>query len=263
VFTNPLKARLKQGLPAVGQWISLPSPSVAEILAAHNPDWLLVDTEHGPITWETLEDILRALKGSGVPPLARVRANDPSIIKQVLDRGVYGVLVPLVNTAEEARAAAAACKYPPEGMRGVAGTRVSGFGSTLPDYFERWNSQVVVGVQIETTEALANVERIAAVPGIDILFIGPNDLSASLGRFRQFDHPEFANAVDRILKAAQAHGVAAGYMCTGPDEVLQKIDQGFRFLAAGSDARLLSGAMGSTYHKIREGVDARMKTTRA
>ncbi|MDR7419370.1 MAG: aldolase/citrate lyase family protein [Armatimonadota bacterium] len=263
MFTNPLKMRLQQGLPAVGHWISMPSASVAEILATHGPDWLLVDTEHGPITWDTLEDILRALKGTDIPPLARVRANDASIIKQVLDRGVYGVLVPLVNTAEEARAAVAACKYPPEGMRGVAGTRVTGYGRTLPDYFERWNSQVVVGVQIETTEALANVEKIAAVPGVDILFIGPNDLSASLGLFRQYDHPEFTRAVDRILKAAQAHRVAAGYMCFGPEEVLQKIDQGFRFLAAGSDARLLSGAMAATYQKIREGIEARLKTARA
>jgi 2-keto-3-deoxy-L-rhamnonate aldolase RhmA len=246
----------------VGQWISLPSASIAEILVAHNPDWLLVDTEHGPITWETLEDILRALRGTAVPPLARVRANDAAIIKQVLDRGVYGVLVPLVNTVDDARAAVAACKYPPEGMRGVAGTRVSGFGSTLPDYFERWNSQVVVGVQIETTAALANVEQIAAVPGIDILFIGPNDLSASLGVFRKFDHPDFVKAVDRIVKAAKTHGKAPGYMCFGADEVLQKIDQGFQFLAAGSDARLLAGAMGSTYQKIREGIETRAKTTR-
>jgi 2-keto-3-deoxy-L-rhamnonate aldolase RhmA len=262
MFTNPLKARLTQGLPAVGQWISLPCASVAEILVAHNPDWLLVDTEHGPITWEMLEDILRGMRGTTVPPLARVRANDPAIIKQVLDRGVYGVLVPLVSTPDDARAAVAASRYPPEGMRGVAGTRVSGFGSTLPDYFERWNSQVVVGVQIETTEALANVEKIAAVPGIDILFIGPNDLSASLGVFRKFDHPDYVNAVDRIVKAAQAHGVAPGYMCFGADEVLQKIDQGFRFLAAGSDARLLSGAMAATYRTIRDGIEARMKTAR-
>ncbi len=147
-------------------------------------------------------------------------------------------------------------------MRGVAGTRVSGFGSTLPDYFERWNSQVVVGVQIETTAALASVEQIAAVPGIDILFIGPNDLSASLGVFRKFDHPDFVKAVDRIVRAAKAHGKAPGYMCFGPDEVLQKIDQGFQFLAAGSDARLLAGAMGSTYQKIREGLEARAKTAR-
>jgi len=180
VFTNPLKARLTQGLPAVGQWISMPSASIAEILAAYNPigSWSTRSTARSPgRRWRTS----CARCGHHRPTAGRVRANDASIIKQVLDRGVYGVLVPLVNNVDEARAAVAACQYPPAGMRGVAGTRVSGFGSTLPDYFERWNSQVVVGVQIETTAALANVEKIAAVPGIDILFIGPNDLSASLG----------------------------------------------------------------------------------
>jgi 2-keto-3-deoxy-L-rhamnonate aldolase RhmA len=227
-------------------------------MASFEPDWLLIDTEHGSTDWDQMENLLRAMKGTSVTPLARVAGNDPALIKRALDRGVYGVLVPLVSTAEQAQAAVAAAKYPPAGIRGVAGTRVTRFGMDLPDYFARWNSQSMVMVQIETTEALENVDAIAATDDIDVLFIGPNDLSAGLGMFRQFDNREYVQAVDLILKAAQRHGRAAGYMCTTADEVLQRIDQGFRFVAAGSDSRLLGAAASATYQKIKTGVAERM-----
>ncbi len=258
MFANPLKHRLARGEPVVGHWISLPSPSIMELMASFDPDWLLIDTEHGPADWERVEDLLRAMRGTNVVPLIRVTANDPALIKRALDRGAYGVLVPLVNDAEQARAAVAAAKYPPEGIRGVAGTRVNRFGTDLPEYFAQWNSQVVVMCQVETIEALENVDAIAAVPGVDVLFIGPNDLSASLGVFRKFDHPEFLAAVDRILKAAVHHGIAAGYMCSSAEETLQRIDQGFRFVAGGSDARLLGAAAASFYGKVKSALAERM-----
>lgn len=254
MFTNPLKSRLAQGLPTVGHWIGIPSPSIVELLAAFEMDWLLLDTEHGPANTETIEDQLRAMKGTNVTPLIRVVANDPGLIKQALDRGAYGVIVPLVNTPEQAQAAVAAAKYPPEGIRGVAGSRVNRYGADLVDYFARWNSQVVVICQVETTEALANVEQIASTPGVDVLFIGPNDLSANLGCFRQFDHPEFKAAVERVLVATRRYGIAAGYMASGAEETLERVGQGFRFVAAGSDSRLLAGAAASTYAKIRAGL---------
>ncbi|MBM3470082.1 MAG: aldolase [Armatimonadetes bacterium] len=259
MFTNPLKSRLAQGLPAVGHWISIPSPSVVELLAAFEMDWLLLDMEHGPANTETVEDLLRAMKGTGVTPLVRVVANDVGVIKQALDRGAYGVIVPLVNTPEQAQAAVAAAKYPPEGIRGVAGSRVNRFGADLPDYFARWNSQVVVICQIETTEALASVNEIAATPGVDVLFVGPNDLSANLGCFRQFDNPEFKAAVERVLAATRRHGIAAGYMASNAEEALERLAQGFRFVAAGSDTRLLSGAAAATYAKIRAGLAEKAK----
>lgn len=262
MFTNLVKSRLTSGLPTVGHWISLPSPSVVELMASFQMDWLVMDTEHSPIQGERLEDLLRALRGTDVVPIVRVAANDVALIKQALDRGGYGVVVPLVNTAEQAQAAVAAAKYPPEGIRGVAGTRVTRYGMDLPDYFTRWNSQVVVVCQIETAEALANVDAIAAVPGVDVLFIGPNDLSANLGHFRQFDHPEFLSAVDRIVTAARRHGIAVGYMCNSAEEVLQKVDQGFRFVSAGSDARLLGAAAAAIYGKIKAGLAERMTKTR-
>lgn len=257
-FENPVKQRLLRGEPVVGHWISFPCPAVVELLASFQMDWLLIDAEHGAADWERVEDLLRAMAGSGVTPLVRVAANDPALVKRALDRGAYGVLVPLVSTPEQAQAAVAAAKYPPEGIRGVAGSRINRYGADLPDYFAQWNQQVLVMVQVETTEALARVDEIAAVPGVDVLFIGPNDLSASLGVFRQFDRTEYREAVDRILDAARRHGKACGYMASSPEEVLERIDQGFRFVAAGSDARLLAAAAAAAYGTIRRGLSERL-----
>jgi len=169
----------------------------------------------------------------------------------------------MVNTVEEARNAVAWAKYPPEGMRGVAGTRVSRYGLDMAQYFSEWNAQVLVILQIETREALKNVEAIAAVPGVDVLFVGPNDLSANLNVFRQFDHPEFTQALGVIQTAAKKHSVATGYMAGSAEETLQRIDQGFQFVAAGSDARLLAGAAKATYDTIRDGLAARTVPAKA
>ncbi len=260
MFVNTVKSRLKQGLPAVGHWISLPSPSIAELLVTFEPDWLVIDTEHGPSGWERVEDILRAMKGTNVVPIIRIVNNDVGLFKQAFDRGAYGVLVPMINTPDEARAAVAACKYPPEGSRGVAGTRVTRYGMDLPEYFAEWNKQVLVILQIETPEGLKNVDAIAAVPGVDVLFVGPNDLSANLGIFRKFDHPDFKAALERIQAATRKHSVAAGYMASGAEETLQRIDEGFQFVAAGTDARLLAGAAKLAYDTIREGLAIRIPT---
>jgi 2-keto-3-deoxy-L-rhamnonate aldolase RhmA len=256
-MSNHVKTRLKQGQPVFGHWISMPSASIAELLAAFEPDWLVIDTEHGPSSWERVEDILRAMKGTRVVPIIRIVNNDVGLFKQAFDRGAYGVLVPMINTPDEARAAVAACKYPPEGSRGVAGSRVTRYGMDLPEYFAEWNKQVLVILQIETPEGLKNVDAIAAVPGVDVLFVGPNDLSANLGIFRKFDHPDFKTALDHIKTATKRHGIAAGYMASNAEETLQRIDEGFQFVAAGTDARLLAGAAKSTYDAIREGLAAR------
>jgi len=263
MLSNAVKQRLAEGLPTVGQWVSLPSPSIVELLASFQPDWLLIDTEHSPAEWETVEHAMRAMNGTGVVPLVRVAANDHALIKKALDRGAYGVVVPLVNTVEQAQAAVAAAKYPPDGIRGVAGTRVTRYGMDLPDYFARWNSQVLMICQIETAEALENVDAIAAVPGVDVLFIGPNDLSANLNIFRQFDHPEFKRAVDRVLGAVARHRIAAGYMASTAEEVLERVDQGFKFVSAGSDARLLAAAAAATFGKIKAGLAERKTAARS
>jgi 2-keto-3-deoxy-L-rhamnonate aldolase RhmA len=228
--------------------------SSVELLASLGVDWLLFDTEHGPATLETTEDLIRAAERGGVLPVTRVAANDPALIKQALDRGAFGILVPLVNSAAEARGAVRAAKYPPDGIRGVAGTRVNRFGMDLPQYFAAWNEVVLVACQVETAEAVEHVEEIAAVPGLDVVFIGPNDLSANLGVFRQFDHPTFTDAVQRVHQAAQAHGVAVGYLAAGVEEALACVSRGFVFVGAGSDARLLGSAAAALVSGIRKGM---------
>lgn len=257
MFDNAAKRRLAQGLPTVGQWISLPSPSIVELFASYSLDWITVDTEHGGIDRERLEDMMRAMRGTPVTPIVRVTANDPALIKQALDRGAFGIVVPMVSSPDDARAAVVAAKYPPDGIRGVAGTRVSRYGADLPEYFKAWNAEVLVICQIETLDGLEKVDEIAAVPGVDVLFIGPNDLSASLNVFRQFEHAEYKAAVDRIRKAADRHGKATGYMAATADEVLQRIDEGMRFIATGTDARLLAGAATALYGRIKEGLATR------
>ncbi len=261
VFTNRVKQLLQRGEPAVGHWISFPSPAVVELMASVGMDWLLIDTEHGATDWETVEDMIRALKSTEVVPLVRVGANDPALFKRALDRGAMGTITPMVSTPEQAKAAVAASKYPPLGIRGVAGSRVNRYGADLPQYVAEWNDQVLVILQVETVEALKNVDAIAAVPGVDVLFIGPNDLSAGLGYFRQFDRPEYISAVTKILQATRTHGKIPGIMTGGADETLDRIDQGFRFVAVGSDTRLLAGAAGSAYEKIRAGLAERKRTT--
>lgn len=254
---NRVKDLIAQGRPAIGHWLSLPCPSVAEILSLSGMDWLLLDAEHSPTGEETFEDMIRAFKDTQVVPLMRVVGNDPFHIKKALDRGAMGVICPLVNTEEEARAAVEACRYPPEGIRGVAGTRASAYGGNLQEYFETWNQEVLTIVQIETREAVLNVEKIAQVPGVDVLFIGPNDLSANLGLFGQYQHPDFVGAVDRVLTAALRADKASGYMAFSPQEVLECVDKGIQFIAAGTDARLLARAAQETYQAIRQGLSER------
>lgn len=250
-MANAVKERLREGKPTFGFWVTIPSPSVAEILATADPDWLVIDTEHGPAGDETVEDILRALRGTAVTPLVRVAANDPALIKKALDRGAWGVIVPLVNSVEEARQAVAASRYPPQGIRGVAGTRASAYGQDLVEYFRRANEDVLVGCQIETASALDQVEAIARVEGVDLLFVGPNDLSAALGVFRQFAHPAYERAVGRVAEAARRAGVACGYMASNPEDARLRLQQGFRFIALSGDARLLAGAARSTLEAVR------------
>jgi len=256
VFTNKTKQRLLEGHLAIGQWISLPSPPVAELVSGFGMDWLVIDAEHGPAGWETVEEIVRAMKGTDVTPLIRVPGNDPVFIKKALDRGGYGV-VPMVSTAAHATAAVAAAKFPPEGIRGVAGTRASRYGLDLADYVAHWNQQVLVICQLETTESVQNAEAIAAVPGVDVLFVGPNDLSATLGVFRQFEHPDYRRAVDRILNAARTHHKAPGIMASGADDALVQIDRGFRFVSVASDTRMLAAATAAAYEKIKSGLKER------
>ncbi len=216
-------------------------------------DWLVLDTEHGSYGEEALEGMMRGLRGTDVVPIVRVAETDAALIKKALDRGAYGIICPLVNSAEEARLAVSACKYPPDGVRGVAGTRASDYGGNLVDYFRGWNSEVLVICQVETRTALENVEEIAAVPGVDVLFIGPYDLSANLGVFGDIESRPVQEAIERVLSVAREAGVAVGYYASDEKEARRQLDRGMQFVAVGSDVRFLSVAAAEAYRYIRGG----------
>ncbi|WP_435195065.1 HpcH/HpaI aldolase family protein [Natronomonas sp. EA1] len=226
--------RLRAGEPLVGGWVALSDPAIAELTAAEF-EFVMLDTEHAPNSTETIANLVRAVEAGGSVPLARAVDNDVGAIKRLLDVGVRGVMVPMVESDAEARRAVEAAKYPPEGNRGVAGTRASGYGRDLDSYFETANEETVLLVQIESANGVDHAEAIAAVEGVDALFVGPADLSATLGCFRQFDDSRFTDAVETILAAGEATDTPVGTLGATPESVERFAAMGFDFLVAGVD----------------------------
>lgn len=198
-FVNPLKRKLQQGHPTAGAWAQIASPITAEILAQAGFDWILFDMEHGPGDILTLFHQLQAINGSPAVPLVRVPWNDLVIIKRVLDVGAYGILVPYVNTAEEASLAVRATRYPPEGIRGVAGSpRAQGYGSNATAYLSRANAEILLLCAVETRTAVENLDDILRIEGLDGIFIGPMDLASSLGYLGDASQSEVQETIAQI-----------------------------------------------------------------
>ncbi|MEE8420516.1 MAG: aldolase/citrate lyase family protein [Dehalococcoidales bacterium] len=238
---NPLKEKLNRGEAVIGTFVSIGHPDVAEWLSRLGFDWLLLDSEHSPTSLETLQVMMQGMNGSPCVPLVRPQWNDSVIIKRVLDAGAYGVLIPWVNSKEQAEKAVSACKYPPQGLRGFGPRRAGMFD---PDYFTTANDEILVTVQIETEEALKNLDDIMAVPGIDACYIGPWDLSVSLGFGvpPKWDEPRYVAAFDRVLEVAARHGKPAG-MFANMDNIEWALEKGFRFNTVDNDdIFLLRGA---------------------
>jgi 2-keto-3-deoxy-L-rhamnonate aldolase RhmA len=244
LIDNTLKRGLKSGRPVAGAWLSLCSPISAEIMGDAGFDWLLVDMEHGHGDYQTLLVQLQAMQGGRSTPLVRVQANDPAVIKRVLDLGAHGVVVPLVGNRDECEAAVRACKYPPEGTRGVAGShRAGGFGRWSGDYWTRANAEVLVVIQIETAEAVKQIDAMLEVPGVDVAFIGPADLSAALGHLGDPKHPEVVDAIARVEAAARRAGIALGTISRSWEEAKALYARGYQMVTLCSDAGLvLQGA---------------------
>jgi len=235
VETNSVKQKLREGKVSVGTWISLCSPMSAEYCAHQGFDWLVIDTEHSPVDLGTTVHCFQAMASGSALPMARVAWNDPMLIKRLLDGGALGIVVPMVNSVEEAENAVAAMKYPPEGIRSKAGARASMvYGA---DYPARANEEILVVVQIEHIKVVNAVDSILSVSGVDACFVGPNDLAASMGA--ELGAPAHEEAIQRTLEAAKSAGVAAGIHCTEADDVNLRAAQGFQFLALGSDARMM------------------------
>jgi len=237
---NTFKRALLAGEQQVGMWISLVSAYSTEVIAGSGFDWLLLDTEHSPAEVSSLLPQLHAASQFPVSVVVRPAWNDKVLIKRTLDLGVQSLLVPYVSTPEEAAAAVAAVRYPPRGVRGVAGsTRAAQFGR-ITDYAKRAEDELCLLVQVETREGLDNIERIAAVDGIDGIFIGPADLAAGLGHLGEIGHPDVQKAIMEGIRRIRACGKAPGILALDDAFARRSIEAGTLFTAVGLDAILLA-----------------------
>ncbi len=239
-----IRGRVLGGELVTGTWLNLGSNISAEIAARAGFDWVLIDLEHGSGNEADLVGQLQAVDTTETVSIVRIAWNETPRFKRTLDMGPGGVMIPYVNTAEEARQAAASMRYPPQGVRGAARFhRANGYSQQFDSYFAEANDKLLTVVQIETAEAVGNAEEIAAVEGVDVLFVGPLDLSVSLGITGQMQHPDFRAAIKRVIEACRAHGKSSGILLPGADRIPAAVEDGFRFLAAGSDGSAVVAGM--------------------
>ncbi|HJX61686.1 MAG TPA: aldolase/citrate lyase family protein [Dehalococcoidia bacterium] len=248
---NAMRKLWQEDRPALGGWLSIPSAFSAEVMAHHGLDWLCVDMQHGLIDYETALAMLQAISTTETTPIVRVPWNDQAIIMKMLDAGAYGVIVPMVNTRADAEAAVAACRYPPQGIRSFGPIRAVYYAGF--DYFAYANREVCCIPQIETATAVENLDEILSVPGVDAVYIGPMDLSISLGLPPQMDSdvPAYAEARQRILEACQRHGVAPG-INSSTLSAPKRIAEGFRLVLVTTDFGSLIRAVAEDIRSVRQ-----------
>jgi 4-hydroxy-2-oxoheptanedioate aldolase len=239
---NPVKQALKKGQPAVGTWLSLGSITASRFMARSGFDWLTVDIEHSLVGIETAVHMFASIADAGCTALARVPSNRHDHIKRVLDNGAHGIVVPMVNSREEALAAVSAVKYPPIGTRSVGGSvHAMNFQASPNDYYARANDEILIVLQCEHIDAVRNADSIFSVPGIDAIFVGPNDLAASM-RSPDGKPPSAAQTAEvmkEILAACKRNKVAAGVHTFSGEEAVKKIEEGWQFIAIGSELKMM------------------------
>lgn len=243
-MTNRLTEKLEAESYPMGTWLSVGHPTIAEVSASPAVEFVLIDTEHTTISLETVENMTRAVDAAESPTdtIIRVPWNDPVRLKRVLDIGIDGVMVPMIDTADEARSLVNAMRYPPDGIRGVASGRAAEYGENFSEYVANANGSFTTIAQIESKKGLENAEAIADVDGIDALFVGPADLSAALGVFGQDDPEELTDAMSRVIEAGANADVAVGTLTVDPADVEDRIKCGFDFLIVGKDTSSLTTA---------------------
>jgi 4-hydroxy-2-oxoheptanedioate aldolase len=237
---NAFKHALAAGKTQIGLWSSLCSNVVAEVIGGCGFDWILLDTEHSPNELPAIMSQLQALAVGTATPVVRPAWNDVVLIKRILDVGATAILVPFVQNAEEARKAVAATRYPPAGIRGVATTTRAGKFGRIKDYLRKANDEICVLVQVETKTALDNLESIAAVDGVDGVFIGPSDLAAALGHLGNPAHPDVQAAISDAVKRLKAKGKPAGILTSVEADAKRYLAEGYAFVAVGTDMGLLA-----------------------
>jgi 2-dehydro-3-deoxyglucarate aldolase len=238
-----IREKLRTGGRTIGSWMQIPHPSVAEIMGRAGFDWVAIDLEHGSFSVSQLPDLFRALELGETLPLVRLAQGHTKDCKRALDAGAGGVIVPMVESAEQIAAVRDACRWPPAGTRGVGFSRANLFGERFEEYREEAQAPLLVAM-IENIRAVDALPAILDVTGLDALMIGPYDLSASMGLTAQFDHPDFEAALARILSLAQKRGVPCGVHVVAPSQELlrERIAQGYRFIAYSIDAAMLLSA---------------------
>jgi 2-keto-3-deoxy-L-rhamnonate aldolase RhmA len=249
-----LKQQLQAGDLTVGAWLTFYDTAVAELMAGAGFDWIIVDAEHAPFSLESLASIVMAFDSHPTVPLIRVVHNDPVLIKQCLDLGFGGVLVPQVNSPEEAQRAVRACQYPPDGNRGFGPRRASAYGKRMDEYINLANRAILVGVQIETIGAVQAVRSILSVPGIDFVLLGPMDLAASMNRLSQPNHPDVIAAMDKVVAQARDLRLPVGMPLPADAPlatVTSWIEKGCRFVVSGLDQGFLTQAMQQALVQMR------------
>jgi 4-hydroxy-2-oxoheptanedioate aldolase len=248
---SSLRKALLGGRPVIGATVTVPNVDTALTLAKAGFDFLWIEMEHGPMTLESLRAILLATRGAKAVPITRVPTNELWLAKRVLDEGSLGVVFPFTSTRELAERAVAACRYPPLGDRGFGpALAMSRYGMSGPDYVRFANENVLVVVIIERKEAVDNIESIASVPGIGVLFVGVNDLSFSLGVGGRTTDPLVEQALVKVLDAGHRHGIPVGYPSGNPDQINRRIAQGFRFFQASSDLGLMASGARDMLSKV-------------
>jgi 2-keto-3-deoxy-L-rhamnonate aldolase RhmA len=238
-YRNPLREKLQRGEFTQGLWITLSNPAVTEFAAELGLDWVCVDMEHGATSYADVANHVRAAKGTGVAVFVRVPTISVDAIARCLDLGVDGIVLPLVRSSDDILRAMDYMLYPPRGSRGLGGERAQKWGLGVEEYIASANDELILMPMIEHKDAVSAIDDILSIPGLDHFFIGPGDLSSSLGHIGQWDTAETAAAIAHVLSRAQVHGVTAGIYAIGPDDTRKRVEQGFRIIAIGSDLALM------------------------
>ncbi|MFM1988968.1 MAG: 2,4-dihydroxyhept-2-ene,7-dioic acid aldolase [Pseudomonadota bacterium] len=248
---NTFKHALAAGRPQIGLWSTLSSHYTVELVAGAGYDWILLDMEHSPNDLESLVGQLQAAEPYPTHAVVRVPWNDPVLLKRVLDIGAQSILVPMINTAAEARAAVAAMRYPPKGIRGVGGTTRATRWGRIKGYPQKAERELCILLQVETPEALDNIEAIAAVDGVDGIFIGPADLHATFGHIGERHHPDVWPRIEDAVRRIRAAGKAPGFLTPAEDDSRRILELGGLFVAVGNDAGLLAQAADALAARFR------------
>lgn len=241
---NPVKEKIQAGTPVIGPIMGFNAPILAELFAYAGFDFVIFDAEHGPLTVESCENLVRTAEAAGIPPILRCPLNVPQDILRYVDTGALGVHVPQINTAQDALTAVRSVKFHPLGQRGLAGTRAHGYGvaGPLSEQVRISNQESMIIAHIENIQAVHNLPELLAVEGIDVYFIGTSDLSHSMGIPAQYDHPDLVATVDRAMREIKAAGKAAGNIARNADEVRKYVEKGSSYVIVGAAGLIMNGA---------------------